>query len=67
MTVKRARTISWSDPKKQRREVLSAISGLEYLKAIKTGEIEPPPVARLVGYRIVDVEEGYAVFALDGY
>ncbi|MBC2716635.1 MAG: PaaI family thioesterase [Desulfobacteraceae bacterium] len=59
----RTRTISWEDPKISVRDA-NAVSGLDYLKAIKAGKISPPPIARLVGYRIVDVENGAAVFEI---
>lgn len=59
----RTHTIVWEDPKTSARDV-SAITGLDYLMAIKDGKISSPPVAKLVGYRIAEVEEGRAVFEL---
>jgi uncharacterized protein (TIGR00369 family) len=41
------------------------MSGLDYLRAIKAGRIDPPPAAKLVGYRIHAVAAGCAVFELD--
>jgi uncharacterized protein (TIGR00369 family) len=41
-----------------------APSGLELMRAIAAGAIEPPPVARLLGFDIVEVEEGRAVFEM---
>ena len=35
------------------------------LKRVVAGELEPPPVASLVGMRLVEIEEGRAVFELD--
>jgi acyl-coenzyme A thioesterase PaaI-like protein len=32
--------------------------------ALRDGNIAPPPAAKLVGYRIVDVDAGQAVFEL---
>ena len=61
---KRTLTISWGDPKISERDA-TAITGLDYLKGIKDGTISPPPVARLVGYRISDVDKGRAVFELE--
>jgi uncharacterized protein (TIGR00369 family) len=63
--LKRTKTISWDDPQKSKRDALSAVSGLDYLKAIKEGRISPPPVAGLVGYTICEVDNGYAAFELD--
>ncbi|MBN1849445.1 MAG: PaaI family thioesterase [Deltaproteobacteria bacterium] len=59
----RTRTITWVDPSISARNP-QAISGLEYLRSIRDGIITPPPVAKLIGYKIRDVEEGRAVFEL---
>ena len=62
--MKRKRTIFWDDPKDSTRDA-AKISGLDYLKAIKDGSINPPPIATLIGYKISEVDSGYAVFELD--
>ncbi|HKI49531.1 MAG TPA: PaaI family thioesterase [Desulfobacteria bacterium] len=62
--MERKRTFCWDNPKLNARDA-GSISGLDYLKAIKAGEKTPPPVAMLVGYRICDVDKGYAAFELD--
>ncbi len=62
-SIDRKRTITWGNPKDSARDATS-ISGLNYLKSIKNGTIEPPPVAMLVGYKISDVNHGYAAFEL---
>ncbi len=62
--MERKRTFSWDDPAINRQGA-AAVSGLEYLKAIQTGLTKPPPVARLIGYRMHKVDEGFAVFELD--
>jgi uncharacterized protein (TIGR00369 family) len=59
----RERTVAWEDP------VASAargagLPGHDYLKAIAAGEIPPPPIAVLLGFELVEVEEGRAVFAV---
>ena len=58
---KRTRTIQWEDPQISSRDTQS-ISGLDYLCAIRDGNMAPPPAAKLVGYHIVDVDAGQAVF-----
>ncbi|MDQ7096478.1 PaaI family thioesterase [Desulfosporosinus sp. PR] len=63
--MERKRTIVWDDPQINKRDAVSALSGLDYLRAIKDGKISPPPVAKLIGYRIKEVEHGFAVFELD--
>ena len=59
----RERTVVWADP------VASAargaeLAGLDYLRAIASGEVPPPPIAALLGFELVEVEEGRAVFAV---
>ena len=39
--------------------------GVEFLEAIRTGELPPPPIAELLGFEIVKVEAGRVTFALD--
>ncbi len=63
MQPSRERSITWQDP------VAAAaggrgLSGLEYMRAIATGAIPPPPIAVLLGFELVEVEEGRAVFAV---
>src|SRR5690349_7815513 len=38
---------------------------LEWLRAMIRGEAEPPPVAKLVGLEIVEIDVGRSVFELD--
>jgi uncharacterized protein (TIGR00369 family) len=63
--MERTKTISWDDPQKNKRAAVASLSGLDYLKAIRESIISPPPVANLVGYKICDVDNGYAAFELD--
>ncbi len=60
----RVRTITWNDPKANARDAMS-ISGLDFLRGVKAGEIPPPPVAKLLGYRVAEVDHGLAVFELE--
>jgi uncharacterized protein (TIGR00369 family) len=41
------------------------MTGLQTLLAMKSGDLPPPPIAELIGFDLVEVEEGRAVFALD--
>jgi uncharacterized protein (TIGR00369 family) len=57
----RTRTIRWEDPlaiAAQAREM----SGLEFLEAIRSGRIPPPPVALLLGFSPVELAEGRVTF-----
>lgn len=40
------------------------LSGLDYVRAIFSEELPPPPIAVLVGFRGVEVEPGRAVFEM---
>jgi len=60
----RTRTITWQDSKLSARES-DAISGYDYLCGVRDGRIAPPPVAKLIGYRIREVEEGSVIFELE--
>jgi uncharacterized protein (TIGR00369 family) len=62
--MQRKRTIVWDDPQIYKRDAVSSISGLDYLRAIRDGQINPPPVAKLIGYQIKEVEYGFVVFEL---
>jgi uncharacterized protein (TIGR00369 family) len=39
------------------------LDGLSFLRAIASGELPAPPIARLLGFDVVEVEEGRVVFA----
>jgi uncharacterized protein (TIGR00369 family) len=41
------------------------MSGIQYLRALKTGELPPPPIAELIGMQITEVDEGCVVFAAE--
>lgn len=41
------------------------VKSLDVFRAIVAGEVEPPPVAKLVGFEMTKVEVGRAVFELD--
>ena len=57
----RSLTVTWQDP-------LAAfaagkgLSVLDYMNEMIAGRIPPPPIARLMGFRIAQVGEGLAVF-----
>jgi uncharacterized protein (TIGR00369 family) len=60
----RSRTIRWDDPAPS---ALAAgrLSGLEFLTAIRDGRLPPPPIGRLLGFALTEVEHGRAVFECD--
>ena len=63
MQPSRERTIAWSDPVAA-ASLGHGLSGLQYMHGIAAGDIPPPPIAVLLGFELVEVEEGRAVFAV---
>ena len=45
------------------RDVLLSYDGLGFLRAIVAGELPMPPIANTLGFTLVEVENGRAVFA----
>ena len=60
----RTRMITWEDPTAAVQKG-KTISGIEYLKALQTGELPPPPIAVLMDMWITEVSEGRVVFAAE--
>lgn len=60
----RKHTITWQDPKTSARNA-DTISGIDYLRAILSGKVQPPPAAKLIGYKIAEVKRGGTVFELE--
>ena len=56
-TVGRTRTVSWEDPAPG-AETARQMSGFEYLRAMMQGELPVPPMAALMGFGLVEVDEG---------
>jgi uncharacterized protein (TIGR00369 family) len=61
MTDNRTRTYSWHDPMISAAAAHS-LSGLAFMQAIIRGEILVSPIAMTFDYRLVEVDEGRAVF-----
>lgn len=61
MSETRTRTYEWDDPTRYVQEGLQR-SGLEYMQALAAGEFPAPPIAQTLGFRLVEVDEGRAVF-----
>ena len=60
----RSRTITWEDPMPALQKGQS-MSGLQFLKAMQSGELPPPPIASLMGMWITEVSEGRVVFTAE--
>lgn len=60
----RTRTVTWDDPFITARAVGSE-SGLSFLLKIVDGALPPPPIAKVLGFRLVKAEEGFAAFEFE--
>jgi uncharacterized protein (TIGR00369 family) len=56
-----SKVITWHDPMIT-AAAAPGMSGLEFLRAIRDGKLPPPPIAVLLGFRPVEIEEGLVVF-----
>jgi uncharacterized protein (TIGR00369 family) len=54
-------TVEWQDPNAA-LETGKGLAGLEYLAAIRDGQLPPPPVTALIGFHLAEVAEGRAGF-----
>jgi uncharacterized protein (TIGR00369 family) len=57
----RSRTVVWQDPVPT-AAAGATMSGLEYMTAVSEAEVPPPPIAVLMRYRPLEIEEGRVVF-----
>jgi uncharacterized protein (TIGR00369 family) len=60
----RTRSISWEDPAAAAEAGLQ-LTGLECMQAIIDGTLPAPPIARLLDFSIVEVQDGRALFAME--
>jgi uncharacterized protein (TIGR00369 family) len=57
----RTRTISWNDPVAT-AAVGAQMAGLDYVRAVQSGELPAPPIAVVMNFRISELDEGRAAF-----
>lgn len=57
----RTRTYSWEGPHDFLDDV-AGLTGLEIMRRMAAGELPQPPIAETLGFRLVEVEPGRAVF-----
>jgi uncharacterized protein (TIGR00369 family) len=55
------RTLLWQDPVPT-AAAGAEMAGLDYVRAIQAGELPPPPIAVVMNYSIVELDDGRAVF-----
>jgi uncharacterized protein (TIGR00369 family) len=56
--------VSWNDPKPP-LSIVQTMRGVDYLRAIASGAVPAPPIAKLLGMDIESVEEGTVAFGLE--
>ena len=59
----RERSFSWEDPSIV-ANAARTMRGLDAMRAIATGELPPPPIAVTLGFELLEVDFGRALFAL---
>ena len=57
----RSLQVRWDDPQAAFAAGVK-LSGIDYMRELIAGRIAPPPIMKLLGYRLARVEEGLAVF-----
>jgi len=57
----RSVSVTWQDPAELAKAGRS-LSGIEFLRAIRDRRLPSPPIAMLLGFDLVEVEPGHAVF-----
>jgi uncharacterized protein (TIGR00369 family) len=61
--MKRTISVTWEDPIALAQAGRS-MAGIDFLRAIRDGRLPHPPICALLGYRLVEVEPGQAVFEI---
>ena len=59
--MKKQISVEWSDPV-QLATAGRSMAGIDFMRAIRDGRLPAPPTARLLGFDLVEVEPGHAVF-----
>ena len=57
----RRRTLIWQDPVPT-AAAGATMTGMEYMRAVVTGELPPPPIAVTMSLRPIELEEGRVIF-----
>ena len=56
-------SVTWDDPVALAQAGRS-MAGIDFLRAIRDGRLPHPPICALLGYRLIEVEPGQAVFEI---
>jgi uncharacterized protein (TIGR00369 family) len=57
----RSLSVQWTDPAALATAARSR-AGIDFLRAMRDGDLPPPPIAVLLGFHLVEVEPGHVVF-----
>jgi len=60
----RSRTFTWEDPATA-AAAGRTLAGLDYMRGILDGTVPAPPIARMLGFTILEASPGRAVFAME--
>jgi len=63
--LRRERVVDWQTPGPVAKAA-ERLSGLQAMQAIRDGRLPPPPMARLIGFRMTVAEPGRIVMELEG-
>ena len=63
VATQRSRTHAWEDPLAT-AQAARGLQGIEFLRKIIAGELPQPPIAHTLGYQLLEVGEGRAVFGI---
>ncbi|WP_443947532.1 PaaI family thioesterase [Pedobacter sp. AW1-32] len=59
--MKRERTITWKDPANGAKDAIK-MNGIDYLRAMGTGQFPLPPLMYTLDFSVTDMQEGNVVF-----
>ncbi|MCC6213030.1 MAG: PaaI family thioesterase [Burkholderiales bacterium] len=57
----RSITVTWQDPM-QMAQSARAMAGIDFLRGVRDGTVQPAPIQELIGMKLVEVEPGRAVW-----
>ena len=60
----RSLTVTWQDPM-QLAQSARSMSGIDFLRGVRDGTIQPAPIQELIGMKLAEVEPGRAVWELE--
>jgi uncharacterized protein (TIGR00369 family) len=56
-----SRTVTWHDPLRSAAHGMT-LPGIDYLRAMVSGDVPPPPIAQLLQFSLAEAEPGRVVF-----